>query len=176
MSVLGNTAAGSMSGSDWAAVEARSQTLTPAAARNWVSLVTCQHRQLENALACAKAALSRNERRAAHRWVEVLLGGHAMAESSVLYPALAALPESAATEPEPAELATAQGEMAALEMLEPLSKAYFDKLEQVRSVAVRHMDDAGNAWFAVHQALPASEHAELTHRYQEEFERYVGQA
>jgi hypothetical protein len=162
--------------SDKAHAEARSNAMAVARAGDWLSQVVTHHRQLETAFGQVKVTANAAERRAAQKWLGVLLTGHSIAEESVIYPALALHHEKGRAEHGFTEQATVKTQMAELETLEPMSQDYAEKLEHIRAAVAHHMLEEEGKWFVdLHRKLSVAEHGKLTQRYQEEFERYVGQ-
>jgi len=111
---------------------------------HWSSSITCRSRK---AFAAVKAAPDLSSRRAAQKkWLAVILTGHANAEESVLYPALA-LANEKATQHGLQRTGRGQMQMAALETLNPMSPGYLDKLEHVRGAVAHHMYEEEGTWF-----------------------------
>ena len=157
--------------------EARVKAQAQAALRpgDWLSLVLEHHLQIEKAFAAVKAAPDLSSRRTAQKWLAVILTGHANAEESVLYPALALMNEKGHAGMGYSEQAAAKMQMAALETLNPMSPAYLDKLEHVRGAVARHMYQEEGTWFLeLRNKTPPADAAKLTQRFREEFDRYVG--
>lgn len=157
-------------------VEAREKAKAAASPGDWLSLVLDHHVQLEKAFAAVKRSASVTERRAAEKWLAIVLTGHATAEESVLYPALALHGEKSHATTGYTEQAAVKTQMAALSELDPMSQDYVDKLEHIRGAVTHHMYEEEGTWFLeLKEKVPASDQAKLTKRYQEEFDRYVGQ-
>jgi hypothetical protein len=157
--------------------EARVKAQAQAAVRpgDWLSLVLEHHVQIEKAFAAVKAAPDLSSRRTAQKWLAVILTGHANAEESVLYPALALMNEKGHAGMGYSEQAAAKMQMAALETLNPMSPAYLDKLEHVRGAVAHHMYQEEGTWFLeLRSKTPPADVAKLTQRFREEFDRYVG--
>ena len=70
-------------------MEARAQARAKAAPGGWLAAVLDHHEQIEAAFAAVRAAGDPGARRAAQKRLAIVLTGHANAEESVLYPALA---------------------------------------------------------------------------------------
>jgi hypothetical protein len=155
--------------------EARVKAQAAARPGDWLSLVLEHHLQIERAFAAVKAAPDPSARRAAQKQLAVILTGHANAEESVLYPALARVNEKGHAGRGYSEQAAAKMHMAALESLNPMSPAYLDTLEQVRGAIAHHMFEEEGTWFLElkSKTLPADA-GKLTQRFREEFDRYVG--
>jgi hypothetical protein len=155
--------------------EARVKAQAAARPGDWLSAVLEHHLQIEKAFAAVKAALEPSSRRAAQKWLAVILTGHANAEESVLYPALALVNEKGHASMGYSEQAAAKMQMAALETLNPMSPEYLDKLEHIRGAVAHHMYEEEGTWFLeLKNKAPPADVAKLTQRFREEFERYVG--
>jgi hypothetical protein len=154
-----------------ARAEARNKARAAAQAGDWLSLVLDHHVQLEAAFAAVKGAVDSGAQRAA----EKQLTGHAIAEESVIYPALALSSEKGHASTGYTEQAAVKVQMAALEKLAPMSRDYLDKLEHIRGAVAHHMyEEEGNWFLALKKKAPAADQSTLTQRYEQEFHRYVG--
>jgi len=103
------------------------------------------------------------------------LTGHANAEESTIYPALSRVGGKGHATTAYSEQATAKTEMAALETLPPMSQGYLDKFEHIRAAVAHHVYQEENSWFLDLKAnTSVQDQALLARRYQEEFDRYVG--
>jgi hypothetical protein len=159
---------------DRAHKEARAQALELATPGTWLAMVLEHHGQIEEAFAEVKSAASLMGRVAAQHTLAVILTGHANAEESVLYPALAGADEESQAMTAYAEQALAKMQMAALERLPPMSQDYLDLLEQTRRAVSQHIYEEERRWLLELKAkVPAAEQNKLTTRYMEEFDRYV---
>ncbi len=155
--------------------EARRKAQAAASPGDWLNLAIDHHRQIEAAFASVKNARSAPERRSAQKWLGVLLTGHANAEESVIYPALALHGEKGHATTGYTEQSTVKTQMAALEELDPMSQEYLDKLEHIRGAVAHHVYEEEGTWFLdLKEKIPAGDQAKLTMRFKEEFERYVG--
>ena len=155
--------------------EARVKAQAAARPGDWLSLVLEHHLQIEKAFAAVKAAPDLSARRAAQKQLAVILTGHANAEESVLYPALARVNEKGHAGMGYSEQAAAKMHMATLEILNPMSPAYLDKLEQVRGAIAHHMFEEEGTWFLeLKNKTSPADVGKLTQRFREEFDRYVG--
>ena len=155
--------------------EARAKAHTLAGPDDWLSNVLAHHRQIETAFADVKASTSEAIRLEAQRRLGVILTGHANAEESVLYPALAGISEKAHATTAYAEQAAAKTQMSVLEKLAPMSQEYLEKLEHIRDAVAHHMYEEEGTWFPELKAKATSANqTNLTRRYAEEFNRYVG--
>jgi hypothetical protein len=155
--------------------QARRRAQATAAPGDWLALVLDHHRQIEAAFAAVKNARAAMERRLAQKWLGVLLTGHANAEESVLYPALALHDEKSHANTGYTEQAAVKTEMVALEELDAMSQEYLDELEHIRAAVAHHMYEEEGTWFLeLKEKAPMLDQDKLTMRYKEEFERYIG--
>lgn len=154
--------------------EARRKATAAALPGGWLEMILDHHVQIESAFAAVKAANTPQARRAAQKWLAILLNGHAIAEEAVIYPAMASHAEKGRAELAYQEQAAAKGETAALEELEPMSEDYNDKLEHIRGAVAHHMfEEEGNFFTTLQEKASPETLARLDRRYAEEFERYV---
>jgi iron-sulfur cluster repair protein YtfE (RIC family) len=142
---------------------------------DWLSLVLQHHVQVEDAFLKVQNATTIADRLAAQGWLGVLLTGHAIAEESVLYPALAEIGEKGHADTAYSDQATVKMQMAELERLDSASQEYLDKLEHIRESVEHHVYEEEAHWFPELKRKAAdADQAKLTQRYREEFDRYVG--
>lgn len=157
--------------------EARAKANAAAQSGDWLSMVLDHHLQLEDAFAAVESASDAASRTTALKKLGVLLTGHAIAEEAVLYPGLAQAGEKGHANTGYTEQVAVKMQMAALETLAPMSQDFLDKLEHIRGAVAHHMYEEEGTWFLeLKEKAPADVQAKLTQRYQEEFERYVGNA
>jgi hemerythrin superfamily protein len=155
--------------------EARLRARDAATPGDWLTLVLQHHLWIEQAFADVAAARDRRARLAAHKALGILLTGHANAEESVLYPALARCEGKGRAQSAYREQGTAKLELGVLENLPPMSQAYLEKLEQIRDAVTHHVYEEEGTWFLqLKKELPQFDQLRLKERYQEEFDRYVG--
>lgn len=141
---------------------------------DWLAIVLEQHQQIEDRFRRALTAGDAQARLAALRQLGVLLTGHANAEESVLYPALADAGEKADATMAYEEQAMTKIEMALLEKLDPMGPEWREKLEHIQGAVQHHVYEEEGTWFAkLQQHLPPAERPRLTRRFVEEFERYT---
>jgi len=141
---------------------------------DWLAIVLEQHRQIEALFTQAMIARDGAARLAALKRLAVVLTGHANAEESVLYPALADGGEKGHAAMAYQEQAMTKVEMALLEKLDPMGQEWRDKLEHVQGAVLHHVYEEEGTWFAeLQQHLPVAERPRLTRRFVEEFERYT---
>jgi hemerythrin superfamily protein len=140
---------------------------------DWLATVLAHHRQIEEGFAEALSASTADQRLAALRRLAVVLTGHANAEESVLYPVLADIEKGGATMAYE-EQAMTKVQLGKLELIDPMSQEWTDKLEHIQGAVAHHMFEEEGQWFPKLQqdALPqVREH--LNMRFREEYERYV---
>jgi hypothetical protein len=155
--------------------EARANARRAASPGDWLAMVLEHHLQIEQAFAEVKAAVSPSGRLAAQKTLAVILTGHANAEESVLYPALVGAGEKSHATLAYAEQAAAKTALGLLEGIPSMSQEYVDRLEQVRCAVAHHMYEEECTWLIeLKQKVPAAQQAKLSQRYEEEFNRYVG--
>jgi hypothetical protein len=158
-----------------ARLEARTKAHAAARPGDWLSAVLEHHEQIEAAFAAVKTANTPNAQMAAQKKLALLLTGHANAEESVIYPALAGANEKGHATMAYSEQAAAKIQMGLLEKLTPLTADYLDKLEHIRGAVAHHMyEEEGNWFLDLREKATAAEQIQITRRYEEEFVRYVG--
>jgi hemerythrin superfamily protein len=141
---------------------------------DWLAIVLEHHRQIEALFTQAMVARDAPGRLAALKRLAVLLTGHANAEESVLYPAVAAGGEKGHAAMAYQEQAMTKVEMSLLEKLDPMGKDWREKLEHIQGAVLHHAYEEEGTWFAeLQQQLPAADRPRLTRRFVEEFERYT---
>ena len=155
--------------------EARARARAAATTGDWLSQVLAHHLQIEEAFAATQHAMSVTERIQSQTRLALLLTGHANAEESVLYPALARVDEKAHASTAYNEQAAVKVQMALLESLPPMSQDFLDKLEHIRFAVAHHMYEEEGTWFLeLRRKLPSADQDRLGERYLKEFDRYVG--
>lgn len=155
--------------------EARRKARTSATTGDWLSLILDHHVQMEDAFARARSPGESTSRMAALKHLGVVLTGHAIAEESVIYPAMAAIGARSDAGHGYDEQAAVKMQMAQLEKLDLSSQAFLDKLEYIRQAVAHHMYEEESNWFPeLKHKASAEDQLELTQRYREEFDRYVG--
>lgn len=162
--------------SDEARAQARQKAEAAATSCRWLALVLGHHRQIEDAFAAARSATDVSSRLQAQKRLGLVLTGHANAEESVLYPALALHGEKMHAGAGYSEQQMVKIQMAALEDLDPLSQDWQDKLEHIRGAVAHHMYEEEGNWFLDLAKKPEAMQSKLTERFSEEFERYAGSA
>jgi hypothetical protein len=155
--------------------EARAKAKAAARSGDWLSLILRHHEAIEAAFAAVKNATTAATRAAAQQHLAVVLTGHANAEESTIYPAMSRIGGKGNATTAYSEQATAKTAMADLEILAPMSQEYLDKLEHIRDAVAHHVYQEEATWFLELKAnTSAQEQALLRERYQQEFNRYVG--
>jgi hypothetical protein len=158
-----------------ARMAARAKAHAAARPGDWLSVILEHHERIEFAFASVKSATSANDQIAAQRKLAIILTGHANAEESVIYPALAGADEKGHATMAYTEQAAAKIQMGLLERLTPLTADYLDKLEHIRGAVAHHMyEEEGNWFLDLSSKATEEEQLLLTRRYEEEYARYVG--
>jgi hypothetical protein len=157
-----------------ARVEARAKARAAAGTDDWLAMILDHHVRIEDAFAAVKTAQSLAMRRAALRSLALILTGHSNAEESVIYPALVRAGHKAHAMAGYTEQAGAKANMGMLEFLDPMTEDFTDKLEHIRGAVAHHMYEEENDRFLDLKKLPLQDQQQLTERFREEFERYVG--
>lgn len=157
--------------------EARRKAEAMAAECPFLADVLDHHRQIEQAFAACSSAGDPGSRAAAVRRLAAILTGHANAEEAVLYPAVAEHDGKAHAAMAYQEQAMTKVELAKLEMLDPMSQEWADKLEHIEGAVRHHMYQEEGTWFPeLIENIPEAEHQHVIMRFREEFERYAGGA
>ena len=155
--------------------EARAKAKAADRPGTWLSIILKHHEDIDAAFASVKSAPTVAAQTTAQKHLAVLLTGHAIAEESVIYPALTRAGQKEAATLAYAEQATAKREMSDLETLAPLSAQYLERLALIRDAVTHHMYEEESTWFpALIANTSPQQQAMLALRYQEEFDRYVG--
>lgn len=161
--------------SDETRLEARARARAETVAGSWFSVVLDHHEQIEAAFEAVRAAGEPASRRAARKRLAAVLTGHANAEETVLYPALAEAGHKTHAGMAYEEQAMTKIQLALLEKIEPMSQDFVDKLEHIRGAVTHHMYQEESDWFRELQGkAPVGDQAHLAQRFQEEMDRYVG--
>ena len=141
---------------------------------DWLAIVLDHHRQIEQHFSRALTAPDATSRQTSLRHLQVLLTGHANAEESVLYPALADHGGKAHATMAYQEQAMTKVQFGLLETLDPMGQEWRQKLEHIQGAVMHHVYEEEGTWFPeLQQNLPAAERARLTERFREEFDRYT---
>jgi len=155
-------------------LEARAKARASAKPGDWLSLVLDHHTRIEDAFAAVRGAPAAAARLTALKALGLILTGHSNAEESVIYPALARSGHKSHATAGYEEQAQAKVDMSELENLDPAEPEFLDKLDHIRSAVVHHMYEEEHDRFLDLKSLPVGEQEQLTRRYKEEFERYMG--
>jgi hypothetical protein len=153
--------------------EAHSKARAVAEPGDWLSQVLEHHEEIDRAFAETRAATTAEERRKAQKRLGTLLTGHSMAEEAVIYPTLAQAGKQGHANTAYTEQAAAKQQMAALEVMEPMSDDYLDKLGHLEGAVKTHVYQEESDWFIdMKRDAPAHAQAHATARYREEAGRY----
>ena len=153
---------------------ARSQAQACSSPGDWLSTILDHHRAIEAAFADVGAAEDSSTRLAALKQLSILLIGHSIAEEAAIYPALAQSETTARATKSYSEQSAASLEMGLLEDLPPLSQAFMDKLEHLRSAVAHHVYEEEAKWFIeLKRKVPLAAQEKIAQRYHERFSRYV---
>ena len=170
---LADALAPSSSAEDKQKARARAQQI--AKPGDWFSMIIDHHLKLEDAFAVVKATNDEAGRRDAQKKLGIILTGHANAEESVIYPAMVESGEDRHALHGYTEQAQVKIDMASLGALPAMSQSYNDKLEAIREAVAHHMFEEEGTWYPdLAKSASTTEQAELTKKYSEEYNRYVG--
>ena len=159
--------------SDEKRAEAHAKARAAAEPGDWLSQVLDHHEQIDQAFAETKAATTAEARRRAQKKLGALLTGHSMAEEAVIYPALAQSGKQGHANTAYTEQVAAKQQMAALEVMDPMSEDYLDKLGHLEGAVKTHVYQEESDWFIdMKRDAPADAQAHATARYKEEAGRY----
>lgn len=142
---------------------------------DWLSAILDHHEGIEAAFANVKSSHGPEDRERALERLGTLLNGHAMAEEATVYPAMADAASKPSAETAYTEQVAAKMQLAALELLDPISQEFLDKLGHLEGAVLHHVYKEENAWFPElkRKADPALQ-AHVKDRYLEEYDRYIG--
>ena len=155
--------------------EVRSKARELAARHGWLAAVLDHHEQIEEAFANVVHTDEAATRRAAQTRLGIVLTAHAIAEESVLYPALARIGDRSLAESAYKEQAEAKMNIAELERIAPMSGEYLEKLEALRKAVAHHVFQEEGTWFVeLATKAPMPEQDRIEQRYESEFARYMG--
>lgn len=159
--------------SEHARADANAKAHAASTPGDWLSIALDHHRVLLAAFAATKAAPDAASRTIAQKHLGVVLVGHAGAEETVLYPALAKAGETAHADMGYTEQVMVKMQMAELENLDPMSQDWMDKLEHIEGAVRHHMFEEEGTWF-LELKDKARNQDKLAMRFAEEYDRYVG--
>lgn len=176
MSVLDKVAAAvTPAASDEDRAEARRKADILARNHGWLQQILGHHREIESAFAEAFSASAPDARRKACKELGMLLTGHSMAEEAVIYPAVENHDSKGHAAMAYEEQSMAKVQMAKLEMIDPMSDEWREKLEHIQGAVQQHVYQEEDSWFPeVARTIKSDESAMLTARYREEAGRYFG--
>lgn len=161
--------------SEEARLEARTKATAAAAPGDWLDQILQHHMDIEDAFGDVKAAADGASRAAALKQLGLVLTGHAIAEESVIYPAMAEEDQKGHAAMGYDEQAMVKVQMALLEKLNPMTQDFLDKLEHIEGAVRHHMYQEEGSWFLnLKDSAAVADEAMLTQRYADEYERYVG--
>lgn len=156
--------------------EARAKATKAARPGDWLDNVLQHHMDIEDAFLEVKAANHAAPRIDALGKLACVLNGHSIAEEIVLYPVLAENGEKTHAGMGYQEQAMVKIQMAELEKMEPMSQDFIDKLEHVEGAVKHHIYQEEGTWLLeIKEKLSPEEQALITARYNQEYERYVGE-
>lgn len=157
--------------------EARRKAESMATSDTFLRDILDHHRQIERAFEACKTASDAGSRTAALKELATILSGHANAEEVAIYPMVADQEAKRHAAMAYQEQAMTKMEMGKLEMLEPMSQEWIDKLEHIEGAVKHHMYEEEGTWFPeLIEAIPQADQAHVTMRFREEFNRYMGGA
>lgn len=140
---------------------------------DWLSQALDHHDQIREAFSAGKRTKSAAGRTSAMKALAVVLNGHSLAEELVLYPALGLAEHKAHAAQAYLEQTVAKTQMAELERIAPSDQAWLDKWEHIEGAVLTHIYEEESSWF-LELKESGEDQANLTRRYAEEYERYVG--
>jgi hypothetical protein len=159
--------------SDEKRAEAHAKARAAAEPGDWLSQILDHHEEIDQAFADTKAATTAEARRNAQMRLGALLTGHSMAEEAVIYPALAQAGKQGHANTAYTEQVAAKQQMAALEVMDPMSEDYLDKLGHLEGAVKTHVYQEEGDWFIdMKRDAPVEAQAHATARYKEEAARY----
>jgi len=154
--------------------QARQKALAMATPGSWLAMVLEHHREIEACFANVKQAGTPDGRRLAQKKLAQMLSGHSLAEEATIYPAMAFNGEKAKSEMAYVEQSAAKVQLAGLEMLDPMSQDYDDKLEHLRGAVLHHVYEEESSRFPeLLEKADIATNAHIAARYEEEFNRYM---
>jgi hypothetical protein len=154
--------------------EAHAKARAAAEPGDWLSRILDHHEEIDAAFEQVKSAGSPEARRKAEKELGTLLTGHSMAEEAVIYPALAQAGKQGHANTAYTEQVAAKQQMAALEVMDPMSDDYLDKLGHLEGAVRTHIYQEESDWFVdLKRDASAQDQARVTARYAEEYDRYM---
>lgn len=156
--------------------EARARAEKVGRSHRWLAMTVDHHRQIESGLERARTGMDAAARKQAVKELMLVLNGHALAEETVLYPALAEHAEKAHAAMAYEEHSVTKIQMHLLEHLDPMSQEWLDKLEHIRGALVHHIYHEEKTWLIDLAEKAGGESEALSQRFAEEYHRYTGSA
>jgi hemerythrin superfamily protein len=155
--------------------EARRTVEACATGDDFIGDIVAHHRQIEQLFVRARAAGDAAARTAAMKELATFLTGHAQAEEVAIYPIIADEESKRHAAMAYQEQVMTKIELAKLELLDPMSQEWRDKLEHIEGAVRHHIYEEEGTWFPelVREVSPTIR-AHVTKRFREEFARYVG--
>lgn len=160
--------------SDYERQEAHQSARRHAERAPWLAMVLDHHEQIDAAFERVKFTNETAGRRAALRKLTILLTGHALAEEGVIYPALSDNGENGHATMAYTEQSAAKMQLGLLEHMDPMSQDFDDKLGHLEGAVKHHVYQEESNWFIdLINNAPEADHAMISKRYSEEFNRYI---
>ena len=139
---------------------------------DWLTLWIEQNRKIEQLLEAARSGRDAAARGGAIRDFVTLVTGKALAEEMVLYPMLAD-DHKGHTEKAYQEHVLLKIEMHKLEMLDPMSKEWLEKLELIQGAVLHHIFEEERAYAPELRKVLGDDDGMHSRRYREEFNKYA---
>lgn len=161
--------------SDQDRIEAREKAESYAAETPWLRSVLDHHRQIDAGFAAVWQASDAQTRRAALKELGTILTGHSIAEEVAIYPALSDVGDTGHATMAYTEQSAAKMQMGLLERMDPMGQDFEDKFGHLEGAVKHHVYEEEGTWYPdlIDQAGQA-DHAMIAQRYEEEFNRYIG--
>jgi len=154
---------------------ARELAFARAAECDWFAEVLRHHVAIEQAMEAVRRASYPSAGRSALHWLATLMKGHAVAEDSVLYPALAFDGQRAHAVSAFADESSFRIDLAGLALLAPGSPDFIDKLDALHADLMLHFYEEEGAWYpALCRREGGHGNARLCGLFVDEFRRYMG--
>jgi len=175
MTLLDRMIGGERDSLDERHARARDLAFARAAECDWFAQVLRHHMAIEAALAAVRSAPGPSAGRHALHWLATLMKGHAVAENTVLYPALAFDGQRAHAVSAFADESSFRIDLAGLALLEPGSAAFVEKLDALQADLALHFYEEEGAWYpALCRRQGGRGNARLCALFVGEFRRYMG--
>ena|SRR5579875_977578 len=163
--------------SDEKRAEAHAKARAAARPGDWLSLILDHHEGLLSALESIRAGQTAQARHETLRRFERLFAGHSIAEEMVVYPAQSLADEKMSADMGYTEQTAAKMQIAALEVMDPMSEAFLDKLGHLEGAVKHHIHEEEDKRFVQLMERSSPEEVQrVTARYREEYEGYMGQS